>query len=785
MQISRATLTALAYDEVVAAHAARCRTDLGRERALARPFFDDAEQALESLSIIEEARTLHTEPLSLPVGGLFDVRPALERASKAAVLLPAEIQAVTAVLFAADRTHELLSERAQRYPGLMRRAERLPRLRKLAARLESCFEVSGEISDRASPSLKEARDRLRGLHKSIKERLDALLHDEKFTVNLQEQYYSVRHGRYVVPVLSSAQREVPGIVHNASQTGQTLFVEPQGLITHGNNIAIAESVVLEEEIRVLAELSRAIAQEAASIDLGVVILGELDEIEAAARLAQTLDAHPPTLEPSGTHLNLKSMRHPLLALQPDRSVVANDLALSAPARSLVISGPNAGGKTVTLSGLGLCALMFRAGFPIPAETGSTLPFFASVSCALGDSQDLTEGLSTFSAHLKELQGILEGAGSGTLVLVDEIAADTDPKEGAALAIAILEELLDKGALALVTTHLEELKALAQLDPRFVNARVGFDSKKHQPTYRLHLGAAGSSSAIDLAARMGLSPALCQRANALIAGNQGALSQALDKLEKTRAVCEALEIELTEKTQRLDTSEREHKAQVERFEAGRAEAERQYRTSLKAELDFARAQVQALIDAMKKQSDPKVLERASADLRQRAVEQERALAPAPSLSAGPLVPKVGGRAFYAGLQATVDIISLEGDFAWVAAGALKTRVKLSDLSSAVGAPKAVASKPKVDRFAAGSTVAPARSVDVRGQRAEDALRMVERALDDAMRGDDAAVLIVHGHGTGALKASLREFLKGSPYAAASRPGDAHEGGDGVTVVTLKS
>ncbi len=486
MDVTDRTLTALGFDDVRAAIGSRCRTEDGKVRGLKRPFLDGIPEVLASLALIEEARGLKQEPLSLPLGGLVDLRPSLDRSTKG------ELMSICAALFAFERTYEVLQDRRERFPGLAALGRRMPLLGRLASRLDKSFEASGEISDRASDELRDARDRARGLHRRIRSRLDELLRDEKFASNLQEGYYSVRNERYVVPVLSSHQREVDGIVHNASQSGQTLFVEPQEMIGVGNELAIAQSVVLEEERKVLLELSGLVAREAAKIEDGLLAASELDELEAIALLSNDLIATTPSVHPAHGPLNVKGLRHPRLVLKGDQ-VIANDVDLSEGARALVVSGPNAGGKTVTLTGIGLCALMVRAGLPIPVDPGSSIPLFNQVHSAIGDLQDLEQGLSTFSAHVTVLKHVVSTAKKGALVLIDEIAADTDPREGAAIATAVLEDLLEKGALVLVTTHLEELKALAHLDPRFVNGRVGFDSKKMAPTYRLQLGASGASS----------------------------------------------------------------------------------------------------------------------------------------------------------------------------------------------------------------------------------------------------------------------------------------------------
>lgn len=799
MQVTASTLSALGFDEVKGALAARCRTEVGRQRALARPFLDSREEVLAAFALVDEAQKLKDEPMSLPIGGLVDVRPALERAEKGGLVEPKDLIAVCQSLFAFERAHEVLAERRERFPGLAQLGERLPVLSRLATRLDRSFEASGEISDRASPELKEARDHTRALHRRIRTRLDELLRDEKFGTNLREPYYSVRHDRYVVPVLSSHQREVAGIVHNASQSGQTLFIEPTELVGLGNELAIAQSIVLEEERRVLVELSALVGREAGAIAGGVEASARLDELEALAALANQLGAVAPSVEPADGPVVLKGLRHPRLLLRGGE-IIANDVEL-LDARALVVSGPNAGGKTVTLTGVGLCALMVRAALPVPCDPGSRMPLFNEVHSAVGDQQDLQQGLSTFSGHVARLKEIIATARTGSLVLIDEIAADTDPREGAAIATAVLEELLGRGAVVMVTTHLEELKALAHLDARFVNARVGFDARRMAPTYRLQLGFAGASSAIEIARRVGLPEPICARATDLALNTGGALSKALAAAEEERRRLteerDATAARLLEAQALKAASESELEALQER----RQREELRFREALRAELEFARAQLRQLVERLEHDRSDKAVKAAAsagAELTQRINEQvqaERGLraelkGEAPELGVLELKPKA--RARHKSLDAEVEILEVNGDSATVAMGSLKMRVNVAELGPSTKAkakePERVMHKKEArlenaQKASAQPLTLASPTLDVRGQRAEDALRQVEQFLDRAARAGDEAVIVIHGHGTGALKRELREYFARTPYAKAHRPGDATEGGDGVTVVVL--
>lgn len=799
MELTDRTLASLGFEEVRAALAARCRTEVGQARARARGFLPDREAVLAALALAEEARTLKSEPISLPIGGVVDIGPSVDRAGKGGMLEPRELIAICRALFAFERASELLLERRERLPGLAALGRRLPVLSRLATRLDRSFEASGELSDRASAGLQDARDAARSLHRRIRTRLDDLLRDEKFSGSLREGYYSVRNDRYVVPVKSSHQRDVGGIVHNASQSGQTLFVEPTELIGLGNELAIAQSLVLEEERKVLLELSGLVGREAGGLVDGLDALAQLDELEAVASLANDLHATTPAVERSDGALVLKGLRHPRLVLKGGE-IIPNDVELGD-ARALVVSGPNAGGKTVTLTGVGLCALMTRAGLPIPCDPGSKMPLFSQVHSAIGDQQDLQAGLSTFSAHVTMLRDITRVARHGALVLIDEIAADTDPREGAAIATAVLEGLLERGAVVLVTTHLEELKALAHLDPRFVNARVGFDGKRMAPTYRLQIGFAGASSAIDIARRVGLDEALCARAHDLATNAGGALSKAIAAAEEERR-------KLYEQRDAAERDAREaRQARTEAEEAleaiarKRKDEEVKFREALRAELEFARQQLRQLVEQLEAAKGEKALkaaQAAAAELTQRVNEQtvaERNLRQELKGEVRELAPlelKVGARARHRGLDAEVEILDVAGDTATVAMGALKMRVPVGELGPATKAKEAAkfpggnkkgAQLERAKEAAAQPLTLASPTLDVRGQRAEDALRQIEQFLDRCVRAGDEAALIIHGHGTGAIKRELRDWLKRGLYGKSFRPGDSSEGGDGVTVVVF--
>ncbi len=797
MPAGERTLRELGWPAVAEALAARCRTPAGRRRAAALPFLGSAEEVLSSLERVGEARRLAEEGLSLPLGGLGDVAGDLDRVSKGGVLEPAALRAFAILVRAAARARRTLETRAAGVPRLWALAEPLSAGEGLAERIESAIEPSGAVSDRASPVLAAARERARALHRALKDRLEELLRDEELGRHLRDRYYTIRSERYVVPVVAASRSAVPGIVHDASQSGQTLFVEPDAAVGLGNELAIAAAVAAEEEARVLRELSAALSLRAAGLERDLDLLAALDVAEASARLASDLGASPPALAPPEDGFSLLSLRHPLLALQ-GKKVVASDVRLEPPQGALVVSGPNGGGKTVAISAVGLSALLLRAGLPVPAAAGSRLPFYRTVLAAIDERGDLSRDLSTFTAHLAAVREAAERAGQGALVLLDEIAADTDPREGAALAAAVLEHLVERGAAVLVTTHLDELKALALTDRRFANARVGFDPVRLAPTYELHLGTPGSSSALEVARRVGLPGALVERARQVLGGRGGPLGAALRALEEERARIAAEREGLARERERA----RQAEAAARSAELGARRAEKdaaaRLAASLAEEVGAARQEVARLLADL--QAKPTVrgateaaarLDDWAATVSQAArVAEAQAEAGAELLSSGAIEP--GSRVRVASLGREGEVLEVGGGEALVRVGALKVRRPASDLVPLTGraraappfariraAKLAAASEARAEPLRAGE-----RRLDVRGLRVEELLREVDRFLDALSVEGAAECEVLHGHGTGALKQALRDHLGGSPYVAAFRPGEAHEGGDAVTVVSLR-
>ena len=621
---------------------------------------------------------------------------------------------------------------------------------------------------------------------------------------LQEHYFAQREGRYVVPIKAEMQGRIPGIVHDISSSGATVFLEPRELVDLNNSIKVVDLDVEREVRRILRELSAMVAPHQPALAGSVALLGELDAISAKAGLSQRLQAVPPRLNEQGRIL-LNRARHPFLVLTKEQ-VVPNDLVFDETVRVLIISGPNTGGKTVTLKLLGLFALMVRCGLHLPCAPESEMAIFPSVYADIGDAQDLARDLSSFSAHITQMVQLLKEVSEGTdagispspihpgraLVLLDEPVTSTDPAEGAALASALLCRLAAAGVKVVATTHYSLLKGLAQETSGFANASVEFNIDTLSPTYRLIQGQPGGSAAIEIAGRLGMDESLLQDARARLQGDNRLLETLLNDLQdKQRRMSEDLAA-ATLARQTAEQAARESQELLTYLQESERDERQGLKKKLSQEFQRARAAVQATLDDLKR--DQKLLK--AKETKVRLIELEQAVGrevgaaqepiPVDRLSVGDAVEVVG--------------LGMTGTLLESPQGKKRVRLKvgegeiLANVGSLVGLarlPQPARSEPRkttaVTYRRTSQTLAPEdiqETLDVRGQAADDALDIVVAGLDRAILGGSPFVRIIHGHGTGRLRAVLRDYLKASPYVVSFRPGDRAEGGDGVTIVELR-
>ncbi len=733
----------------------------------------------------DQARSLLEERPGVGIGAAHDIGPSIERAARGGRLDPAQFLEIAETLDATARLATMLAE--ERRPLLRELGRELHGLPAIRSTLARSFDPVGELLDTASPRLGGLRAAVRVAYDRLRRRLDALVGAELGSA-LQEPIVTLRNGRYVVPVKAEARARVKGIVHDSSGSGQTLFVEPLVAVELGNAWREAQVAEAEEIARILDELSALIAANAAALRETLDSLARFDLWAAKASLAAEMDGTRAATA-DRPEVILLSARHPGLTGR----VVPIDIRIGDGYSALVVTGPNTGGKTVTLRTLGLLSLMHQSGLHIPAEAGSRLPVWRDVFADIGDEQSVAQSLSTFSGHLRRITTIVEAAGPDTLVLLDELGAGTDPTEGSALAQALLDHFIRAGAIVAATTHYAELKAYAHTTPGARNAAVEFDLDTLSPTYRLTIGLPGGSQAFAIAERLGLPEAIVEDARsrlteaqrsfeatlAAIKATEGETSEALDRARAAESrAADALRIAAEER--RRARRERDEHVRAARVEADRVVED------LRAELAQTRESLER--ETVTAGSLDAAVSRAEA-IAARLPAVEAAPEPPPS---EPRTWRVGDRARSrsGGWEGRLAAMDKGGRRATLEAGGIRVMVDLDDLEPALGQPTAdsgSATSAGAGTNAAGLRLERARSVasslDLRGARVEEALEALARYLDDASLAGLASATIIHGLGTGALRDAVREVVATHPLVRSSRPGERGEGGDGATIVSF--
>jgi DNA mismatch repair protein MutS2 len=785
----------LEYGRVLSALAERCVSELGKKHALELPFATTREATRRLLDEAEEATGLRASGEPIPTAALVDVSSAVGRVGASGVLAPQEIREIGKSLEAARTLRRFLHNRRSRLPALHAACTTDPTLDDLADELAAAFDADGTLSDKASPRLKE----LRGEYHLARQRLLARLEDfmTKYEGIIQDRFITEREGRYVVPVRSDAHERFPGLVHATSASGATLFVEPRAVIPMGNRLKVLEAEVQREEIAIYTKLSDRIGDQIASVHAALDALARADVRAATARLAEDLSLSFPRITDEAK-LELVRARHPLLLLD-EENVIPSDLAISA-RRAVVVSGPNAGGKTVALKTMGLVALMVRAGLPVPCAEESTVGIFEVVLTDVGDDQSLTKSLSTFSAHVRNLVSILDDTQPGAIVLLDELAGGTDPREGEALAAGMLDSLTARGGAVVVTTHYEGLKALALADERFQNASMGFDLTTMSPTFKLATGVPGSSSALAVARKFGLPSTVIERAERFLTREDLNFETSVQKLnderralELARADAERRELEAEQTRRALAEELRQAKDREQKHVSKETEALLASVRRAREELREAQAKLRSKkLDAQAAKEAQAAIDRVAAQVAVGgALDPGRFSTPSPPPPAVAVTAKKGMRVFVTRVRAEADVLEVLPDGAVrVQAGPLKLVVDPSEIRPvhAESEPRrkaaAAAAKPGDDPVGLEAAVQTSdNTCDLRGLRTDDALSLAVSFLDRSINDNRRVCFLLHGHGTGALKDAIRKELKQSPYVRYFRAGHNGEGGDGVTVAWL--
>ncbi len=800
------SVESLDWPRILEALAERASTRLGRERCLELSFFDDVIRARASLAEAAEMMALHEAGLAPPLGSIEDVREHVDASLKGEILAGPVLVQVAHTLEGLDRLWRHLVGQATLAPKLHVVAGRIRPLPDLAAWLQASFDSRCELSASTYPQLSSLRGRKSKLHSSIRGTLESLRGEDRFSDSLQDDFLAMRNDRYVVPVKAASKRGGLGIVHDTSGSGQTVFVEPWEVIELNNDLKMADAELRQEELRILRDLTERVALVAGDVRRSLDAAAHLDLVSAKALLGIDLECSVPDV-PDRPMLQLRDARHPILALR-GVDVVPNDVDLGRRVQALVLSGPNTGGKTVTLKTLGLAALMVKAGMPIPAAPESSVGFFGRVLTDIGDQQDVEEDLSTFSGHvlcLVEVLQELERTDEPALVLVDEIAVGTDPVQGAALGRALLLALLERGALLATTTHYPELKALSATDERFASGRVEFDAEAGRPTYRLTVGKPGSSHALDVAARVGLPSPILALAREYLDPTTADVEDLLAGLESELNAAREARRTADENRRAARVELDEVRAERDRLQRRERDMERDLRARFEQEVRGYRASVRGAMREIRQRGDEAAVERARQRINEGAAAVRERLgseAPAPSVDRlDPASLEVGAPVRVASLGKEACVVTLpdrRGRLT-VEVDGLRLQVKAADLERSRGGPAPREKKkkrprptpprnPEAEVAASGGTESAFRAehntLDLRGERVDEALERTDRFMDDASLNNVPFVFLLHGHGTGALKKAIRQHLRRSSYAEEFAPGERGQGGDGITVVKIK-
>ena len=766
----------------------------GREAALAlRPVADRATAVLRQR---ETAEAVHIDSLGIdiPFGGAHDVREPARNAARGQSLGASEMLEVAGLARAAQAAQRVLGRLAGDVPLLATAAGAIADLSPIRILIEEAIDDRGELRDGASAALRSIRRELREVHERLQQRMQSLLGSAAITAALQDAIVTMRGGRYVFPVRSESRGAVPGVVHDSSASGATVYIEPMAVIDLGNRQSELAAQERHEIDRILREVSAAIGETADEIVDAVQRLAALDAAQARARLAKELDARAlaqrdaqqPWLAEATAGLRLVEARHPLL----EGEAVPVTIEAGDEHHALLITGPNTGGKTVALKTAGLLCAMALAGLPIPAAEGTRIPVYEQVFADIGDEQSIQQSLSTFSGHITAIIDIIERAGPGCLVLLDELGAGTDPSEGAALAIAIVDCLLAAGATLIATTHHSELKLYAHRAEGVTNASVEFDLASLAPTYHLRMGLPGQSNALAIASRLGMPGEVIERARAGLSADQRELETMLGEL---RSQLTAAEQRATLASEARDDAERMRNEVDARLRELVAESDGM-RTEAHERVRSEVRDAERLLERMRRRIESVRLEQAAADL-DRAQEAARALAPQPTEALhesptpepaslpppGDLALRVGRTVWLRGIPSAGEVLSEpneQGVFD-VQLGALRTRVRMQQVESVTER----ATDDPGARAATPPTPLVAEEIEVRGQRLDEAMPAVEQYLDQAARSGRQRVRVIHGRGTGTLRRAVRELLEQHPLVTRYERGEPAEGGEGVTIAFL--
>ena len=787
--IAERALKTLEYDKVRQQVATYCTSSIGKSAVDELVPQTDYEKVAQLLEEMDEGLSILRVKGNVPMGGIFDVRPAARRAQIGGMLSAVELMEVSSTIRASrilrNFIEDIETEEVIDIPHFIAKKEAMPVLTGLQHEINNCIDENGSVLDSASQTLRSIRQSLRAEEAKVRSKLESLTRGSNASKMLSDTLVTIRNDRFVIPVKQEYRHHYGGIVHDQSSSGQTLFIEPDSVVQANNEIHRLKMKEQAEVERILLALSAMVEEVAPDLFNLVKVLGEIDVILAKGKYGQANKCTMPKMNKDG-YIRLVRARHPLL---PIETAVANDIEFGKDISAIVITGPNTGGKTVTLKTVGLCTLMAQAGLPVPALDGSELAVFKQLFADIGDEQSIEQSLSTFSSHMVNIVDILQKFDDESLVLFDELGAGTDPQEGAALAISILDEVHGRGARVMATTHYPELKAYGYNRPGVANASVEFDIETLSPTYRLLIGVPGRSNAFEISSRLGLPESIIDRAKNFTGTDRHEVESMIASLEETRRQSEDDAERSHELMIESETLREELQGKLQAYEDRKEALDKKAKEKARKIVDEAKREAEAIIAElreMRKNADQVVKEHELIEARKRLeeatpLENNKVLKKAAQVKARAQNLVVGDEVKVLSYGQRGTLLEKVSNSEWVVQmGILKMKIADSDLEYIKP------EKEPVQRIAGVKNRSShvKLELDLRGERYEDAIIRTEKYIDDALLANYGRVSIIHGVGTGALRQGIQNYLKKHKRVKSFRFGEAGEGGFGVTVVELK-
>ncbi|CAM3923532.1 endonuclease MutS2 [Lederbergia lenta] len=780
-------LKTLEFDKIIAEMEAYASSSLGVNKVKALKPSANFEEVVKRQEETDEAANVLRLKGHAPLSGIFDIKPHIKRAQIGGVLNAVELVQTASTIHASRMMKNFIDDLLENevdIPVLEKKATSMADLSPLERQIKHAVDENGDVLDSASDMLRNIRQSRRRNESRIREKLESLIRSRNAQKMLSDAIVTIRNDRYVIPVKQEYRSHYNGIVHDQSSSGQTLFIEPQAVVELNNELKELQMKEKQEIDRILAELSAEVALGSEELLIIVHIMAELDFIFAKARYGKVMKGSSPKINQDGV-IRLNKARHPLL---PIDEVVANDVILGTDFSTIVITGPNTGGKTIALKTVGLCTLMGQAGLHIPAMEDSEIAVFKEVFADIGDEQSIEQSLSTFSSHMVNIVDILQKVDHESLVLFDELGSGTDPQEGAALAISILDDVYQRGARMIATTHYPELKAYGYNRPGVTNASVEFDIETLRPTYKLLIGVPGRSNAFEISRRLGLSDSVITHAKSMIDSESNEVEQMIASLEESRRKAERDYEEAQENLENTEKLQKDLQQQLIEFNERKEELYEKAKEKAAKLIEKAKTEAEEVMKELRQlrfDNGAQVKEHKLIEARRRLdtalPKQEKGIAKA--------VNNKQKRMYKPGDEVKVTTFGQKGHLVeniggqdWqVQIGIMKMKVNEKDLEFIKSEQK---KETKPLATIKGRDYHVSLELDLRGERYEAALAKVEKYIDDALLANYPRVSIIHGKGTGALRTGVTEYLKQHRSVKRIRLGETGEGGSGVTIVEFK-